>query len=539
MGPALFTATVLFYATAWAPLGLDTEDGGFILGLSWRILSGDVPYRDFFYVRPPLSLYLHALPLLLGDVGIYADRLLCLTQFAVIALCGTDLLIRATDLGHRSGFFWPTALAIFVFSVHHSLLFGWHTSDGVFFGTLAVQCASRSRYMIAGILAAAAMATKQNFAAVTVVLGVAALIWHPLGGLRYLIGVAAACALVALFFASADALHPMLRQISGSGRSHDVWRAGVYAYLIDLRSRPVLWGLGVASAVLVLVRLTKWRESALGLAYSTLILTLCLFFLDDVIEKSLRGQRYYYFMSNFPGLSATLVVAAGLAAMWALLHVTQAQLLERIPLLATLFSISWSSSISWNYLTPAWFAAPLIAPILLWSKPRHVTLQLTVLSATGIVVFGAALAHPYGEGTRVDQLVPMPQELNGTALLRTSPLTAAKWEELSRITSDNSDRAITVIPAFTPYDLVMRRRSPSPLDWEVDAEIPLPRPSGVSDILCAARALVLVEKDLAARVFDRKRGNPFYSTVLEDVTTKWILRKNGLHFAVYEPPPTC
>ena len=98
LGPAVFTAIVVFYAAAWAPLGLDTEDGGFILGLSWRILSGDVPYRDFFYVRPPISLYLHGLPLLLGDFGIYADRMLCLAQFAVIGLCGADLLIRAANL---------------------------------------------------------------------------------------------------------------------------------------------------------------------------------------------------------------------------------------------------------------------------------------------------------------------------------------------------------------------------------------------------------------------------------------------------------
>src|SRR5688572_425468 len=39
--------------------GMDVADRGFIPAFAYRILSGQAIYQDFFYVRPPLTPYLH------------------------------------------------------------------------------------------------------------------------------------------------------------------------------------------------------------------------------------------------------------------------------------------------------------------------------------------------------------------------------------------------------------------------------------------------------------------------------------------------
>lgn len=40
-------------------------DDGFILAYTWHVANGEIPYRDFLYVRTPLSPYLHLPELLL------------------------------------------------------------------------------------------------------------------------------------------------------------------------------------------------------------------------------------------------------------------------------------------------------------------------------------------------------------------------------------------------------------------------------------------------------------------------------------------
>ena len=64
---ALFTglALALFLLNGWN--AYHPTDDGFILAYSWRVGHGEVPYRDFLYVRMPLTPYLHSLALLLPD----------------------------------------------------------------------------------------------------------------------------------------------------------------------------------------------------------------------------------------------------------------------------------------------------------------------------------------------------------------------------------------------------------------------------------------------------------------------------------------
>ena len=62
---ALFFSLPLLYFLVYGFWGFSDTDGCFIPALSYRVINGEIPYKDFFYVRPALSPLLHALELLL------------------------------------------------------------------------------------------------------------------------------------------------------------------------------------------------------------------------------------------------------------------------------------------------------------------------------------------------------------------------------------------------------------------------------------------------------------------------------------------
>jgi len=91
----LLVATGLVYRATFLSQGFAATDEGWLQALGTRIAHGQLPYRDFDYALPPLSIYKEAaLIKLLGDAyGVLASR----WAFAVVATLGsvlTYLIIR-------------------------------------------------------------------------------------------------------------------------------------------------------------------------------------------------------------------------------------------------------------------------------------------------------------------------------------------------------------------------------------------------------------------------------------------------------------
>ena len=59
---AALIALSLLFTLLYGLHGYSGRDEGFLPALSWRVVSGQLPYADFFYIRPPGSVLLHALP---------------------------------------------------------------------------------------------------------------------------------------------------------------------------------------------------------------------------------------------------------------------------------------------------------------------------------------------------------------------------------------------------------------------------------------------------------------------------------------------
>ena len=552
----IFCLIFVVYAILWAPQGLDTKDGGFILGIAWRILHGEVPYRDIFYTRPPVTLYLRILPLLFGNFAIYADRIITLAQFAVIAVVGSAVLFQSLRRDYAPSLFWSFAACCFIMSVHNFPLFGWYTTDAVFFATLALLVLMRRHYLLCGALAAASLMCKQNFGLITLLFGMLSATGGVKAPVYYLFGAAVVMGGIALLMSAQGALEPMVVLMSGVGNLADIWNSGVKAYVGQLLT-PDAGAAIVVGAVSGIVARRAGRSAAEARtsAYTALVLAILAVFLGHVLAvlRSSYAFPIAYFsgarfqIAQFYGASIMLVFAGAWTIDWA---IRNQSLFRRAPRrfltefllpLAALFAIAWTSSISFGYTNPAYFAVPMLAPILFDPLPLSAIIgRLWLITAFAFVAFGLALAHPYGESSRIDQLVSVPPIVHGAALMRTSARNAAKLRELTALIAQNPDRAITVLPAFTSFYLLFGVKPPSPVVWSYDADYPpAKRPSyttAVLNRLCEAHALIAVEKDLAAVVQGDKM---LYSSVLAYVENAWRPVGETAHFALFDSPESC
>jgi hypothetical protein len=549
----LFGLIFVVYAVLWAPQGLDTKDGGFMLGIAWRILHGEVPYRDIFYVRPPIPLYLRSLPLLLGNFAIYADRIMSLVQFAVIAIAGSAVLFQSLHRNNEPSLFWSFAICCFIMSVHNFALFGWYTTDAVFFAALALLAFMRRHYLLCGALAAASLMCKQNFALITLLFGLMAGTCGVRAAINYLFGAAGVIGVIALIMRAQGSLEPMVVLIFGVGNVADIWNTGVKAYVEQLLTPDAAVAVGVAGVTGIGAHLTgRSAAEARTVAYTAFVLAILAMFLAHALALmslwAVIKEKFVFIMLFFYGSSMMFVFAGAWTIDWArrnrglFQRAPSAFLSESLFPLAALFAIAWTSSISFGYMIPAYFAVPMLAPILLDPLPvSTVSRQLWLITAFAFVAFGVALAHPYGESSRIDRLVLVPPVVHGAAFMRTSLRSAGKLQELAALIAQNPNRAISVLPAFTSFDLLFGMKPPSPVVWSYDADYPpAKRPAyttAVLNRLCEAHALVAVEKDIAA-AFQHKNGM-LYSSVLAYVEKMWHPIGETAYFALFDSPESC
>ncbi|MGB1450827.1 MAG: hypothetical protein ACPG7E_03825, partial [Marinirhabdus sp.] len=67
----LFFLLLIAYIAVYMPYGFEDGDMGAIFGISWSMYLGQFPYRDFVYIKPPFSPYVHSLPLYISEEYAY------------------------------------------------------------------------------------------------------------------------------------------------------------------------------------------------------------------------------------------------------------------------------------------------------------------------------------------------------------------------------------------------------------------------------------------------------------------------------------
>lgn len=164
------TALVVSVYSRFGGTGLVSPDDGFILAQSRRILSGQIPHRDFISPRPVGSALLHCIDFAVPLPLISASRLVSAIEVVAYTLAFAGLTFRKPLRRWSIAQVAAAAAAVFV-NLHSFPLMAWHTIDGLLLVALGVVALHRgletnraTRAVCGLLLLGSAVVVKQSFA---------------------------------------------------------------------------------------------------------------------------------------------------------------------------------------------------------------------------------------------------------------------------------------------------------------------------------------------------------------------------------------
>lgn len=531
--------TPLAYLLFYTPYGMDTTDFGYFYGYAWRILEGQVPYRDFYYIKPALPLYWHAfwmwltpenVNVLAGKAGFVAG-MLAASWFAALFL---NRLFRLEALG------LPLPLLAtcgFVWGVHSFPHMPWHTVDGILFAGGALWAAVSGWPAAAGLLAGCAMLCKQSFLLVPP--AVVLLIWLIRPRRREAVYCLAAwLGLVALAYGllyHAGALGAFSRMTTGQLDIREALDAGIFIYL-----RQSWWLPGLAVLPWLAARLLKKPLPAAPQPAYIYLLLLALWYIREV----LRTQTWIGYGLSWPTL---FVLLGGLCVLFPQVFLTpwlrdvaspHPRWRASVGLGAALLA-AWSVAISGGYKIPAFFAVPLLFSFFLVHARLGGNVRVLAWASllTGLLIFGVGYQYPY-----VFPVRPMPRaalNLDAGQIypkaggVRVDADMYARLAELKALRAKYGPNYKTM-PGFS-FAYYLNNDRPAYgsdwlIDWEINAEV-----DALYQELLDKKLTVFMERDQ----LDTRKADAYdragYS-VPQRVRHEWRVVEETPHFVVFQPP---
>lgn len=527
------------YLVLYTPYGMDTTDFGYFYGYAWRILDGQMPYRDFSYIKPALPLYWHALWLRLTPehLGVLAGKAGFLATMLAASWCAAAYLGRIFRLNSLGLPLPLLATCGFVWGVHSFPHMPWHTADGVLFAGGALLAGVSGWPLVAGLLAGCAMLCKQSFLLVPP--AVVALVWLERASgrkaFRCVAGWLGALAAAWLFLRAGGALEAFSRMTTGQLDIREALDAGIYIYFRQNWLFPLIaaapWLAGrffgrrlpawLFPAYVYLALLTAWyvREViskegwiGYGISWPMLFMVLggvCALFPRVFLVRWLRDAQ-----SSLPRLRAAAGLGAGLVA-------------------------AWSVAISGGYKVPAFFAVPLLFSFF----AVHARLGGSVRPlawaalAAGLVMFGTGYQYPYVFPERPMPRASLIHDAGSVYPRATGVMVDA--DMLGRLAELKALRAkygpaYKTLPGFS-FAYYLNGDKPVYgsdwlIDWEINGEV-----DRLYQELLDKKLTVFMERDQ----MDAERADAYDRAgygVPQRVRRHWHVVEETPHFVVFQPP---
>ncbi|MDR1660671.1 MAG: hypothetical protein LBR94_10140 [Desulfovibrio sp.] len=404
------------YAVLYAPYGMDTTDFGYFYGHPWRILQGEVPYRDFAYITPPVSLYWHAFWLRATPDGIsvLAGKISFLAEMLAAAWMGALYLNRVFDLKRLDLPLSLLATAGFVWGVHTFPPMPWHTVDGLFFGSAALLAGICGLAPLAGLFAGLCMLVKQSFLFVPAATAVMVFVCRPKRETIFcLLGTGIVLLVHWLLLRHLNAWEAFCTQTTGQLDMHEALQSGIFIYLTQ---NPVLPALALVPFIFQrLPRHAKETSGSLPLVLQPVPLYFCLlaavYVHDTLTQKAWTGYGDSW-PTLFMVMGGACVILPGFFLKDVLrernIQAAGAPLLSASVALGAALLLSWSTGISGGYKIPAFGALPLLFCALLAHRRLRGTNSARACAmlalAAGLAMFRMGYEYPY-----VFPLRPMPR----------------------------------------------------------------------------------------------------------------------------------
>ncbi len=534
IGFFIFAALPVVFFLLFGFDGMDAADRGFIPAFAYRILDGQTIYQDFYYVRPPLTPYLHTFEMALFpetmEMMAYRFFFYVFMWFSVVL---SILALRPHfDFGKLGVSPWLLGCIGYVLAIHNFFAAPWHTVDGIVFASLGIFLISRGPkmgYLVAGLfcMGLAAMA-KQPFAVVPVG-GIALLFWlYPWR--RAAISTAATLALAGICFLGIEHLlspgfsfaDKMRAQTTGvTSFSEMKWSA------FKLYVRPAVVAI-VPGGLLWYVLKRRMNHPAAATAMGGLVfLGILVMAIGPLVTTVLADQ----FVMPKTGFYHGLLACGGMIALLSILKRDR----PGLGILLTMLLVSWASSVSWGYASPVLYCFPSIFALAYFAgivaefrAPRW--LWPTAATICIVCVAGINL-YPYDDDFR-----PAIDHDLGAVFPRLSHIDAGqqqfdRYSELKALHAKYGD-AFTILPSMPAAHYVTDTKPRIKADWVHDGEINYQ--SGIAatiQMLDAEPNYVFALKDEMHRT---KEQGTFRCSVLKHVVEHWTRIDSTSEFWVYK-----
>ncbi len=511
--------------------GYHPTDDGLIYAWSWRIFNGEIPYRDFIYIRTPLTLYLHTAWLWLPDgwqlqTGrlVYYLEMVGVVAFPLVWAVRTGRL--RTDV--RSIGLVTIGLA---FALNNFLPMPWYTVDGLLFGSAALMALLYSRtsgpsrsalWWRAAASAAAVLAAlcKQNFSVLPLFLGAFALVefagsraprrW-PLLLASVLPGAAIVAGSIA-WLAAVGALAHATSQLTTTVPPGEPLFSAVTVYV----RFPVIVAIAVlVPAGFVLTWSGHTRPPAHGayalvrrIAVPVVLLGLVLVELALLALEATGWGTYRLGHPVFWGL-------VGIAGALTVLRCRRAIGDAETPMLHWgILALAWAASISGGYASPILGLAPMGLLLAQALPPERIRWERPLVGASAAVVLALhlilTLQYPYRERPRVEQTANLGDLYPRFGRLLTNQANYDRFAELKRMTNELAiarGRTYAVIPTFALIHFLSGTRNPVSVNTYSSIEY-----RGFEDQLAREfeerRPIIFIERDPTVPVGAREERQP-------------------------------
>lgn len=515
------------YFFLYGTSGFDDGDGGYVAALAYRVLNGEIPYRDVIIVRPALFVYTHALVqwVMPQDYYLLAERLFFYLVMAVVARMTTAILQRAFDFDRLNINPWLFSSIAFVFCVHNFPPMAWHTVDGLFFaitGIYFLTLSGNNGTVAAGMFFLFLSAlTKQSFYPMPVVGLVWTALYHPRNAL--ITGLIMTATLFLIFLAGmkfAGVWDDFVFWTAGSTNRADLLQSGITNYFRwNFLARLALVVAGFFGLRWLIWRLFK-RKTEIGWLF---VLVFLLVF-SVVISRSFR-QSWFHFQSNYP--QALFLVAVGAAFFYEGVRVPRRDMATVLILLA----VSWCVSISWGYASPVLYSAPAVFMMIYLAADRFRFSKMKFLQLFlflgGLVSYAFASNRAYADGLRKELNMDMGGVFPKLSGIRSDKETFEKYAELKSLSAKYGP-VFKTLPSMPLSNYLTGTRSPAGADWLMDIEL-----NGKADVvleqLKREKAVALVEKHPRFSAAEGQWG----SRVTREVEKEWKLLEETGYFKVY------
>lgn len=527
----------VYYLCLYTPLGMDTTDFGYFYAYPWRILQGQIPYRDFFYIKPPASLYWHSfwmwltpekIQVLAGKAGFLFEILAAswITVFYFKRLFNLEKLNLSAPLFATAGF---------IFSIHTFPHMPWHTADGALFCSVAIWGVAYGHPIIAGLAAVSAVLCKQSFILLPFFLIIFLWLNNKKSCATFLISFITVILLVILCLKWVGAWQNFLEQTTGQLDINEAIDAGI---LIYIRQN---WLLPACACIpwLVYKLLKKPLPWQILPAWCYLaILSICF------IAKAETEKNWIGYGLSWPTLFMVLGVICILCPRKYILLFIKPDCPDR-PLLyaSAVFSlpllISWSCAISGGYKIPALFSLPLLFGFYL----VHARLGGNVgrlawgTIISGLIMFGFGYNYPYTFPQRPlkqSEMIWNANEVYSKAWgVKVDKDMYERLKELKYLREKYGSDYKT-LPGFTLAGYINGDKPAGRSDWYIDWEINGRIEEAYNDLLKNV-PFIFMERDQ----LDVKKADAYERAgygVPQKVRANWKIIDETPHFVIFQNP---